>query len=126
MKTAQAAWQELNAKREAITAESKPRRFSSLYKTHPEMVYRAGVFVEQKPKNVPAGLTYSHFEGGDYLCFTLKGSYAQLPEACGRVFEIVKTKNLPVRDDFFIENYVNDPKVTAEEDLITEILIPTK
>jgi effector-binding domain-containing protein len=29
-----------------------------------------------------------------------------------------------VRDDFAIENYMNDPRVTPEDQLITHILIP--
>ncbi len=33
---------------------------------------------------------------------------------------------IPVRDDFFIEHYLNDPKVTAPEKLQTEISIPAK
>ena len=34
-------------------------------------------------------------------------------------------KKLPLRDDYFIENYVNDPRTTPEAELITEILVPT-
>ena len=45
-----------------------------------------------------------------------------LPEACGRVFLIVAEKKIPQRDDFCIENYVNDPRTTPEDQLITEIL----
>jgi DNA gyrase inhibitor GyrI len=40
------------------------------------------------------------------------------------VQEIISEKKLPLRDDYFIENYVNDPKKTPEEQLITEILVP--
>jgi len=29
------------------------------------------------------------------------------------------------REDFFVENYVNDPRTTPEDQLITEILAPT-
>ena len=53
----------------------------------------------------------------------LTGSYAQLPEASGRVFEIVAEKKIPVRDDYNIENYLNDPRTTPEDQLITEILM---
>jgi effector-binding domain-containing protein len=31
-----------------------------------------------------------------------------------------------VRDDFAIENYMNDPRATPEDQLITHILIPTE
>jgi effector-binding domain-containing protein len=34
-------------------------------------------------------------------------------------------KQIHLRDDFAIENYTNDPKTTPEEQLVTEILVPT-
>jgi hypothetical protein len=49
-----------------------------------------------------------------------------LPEACGRVFDIVAEKKIQLRDDYGIENYANDPRTTPEDQLmITEILVPT-
>jgi effector-binding domain-containing protein len=41
------------------------------------------------------------------------------------VFEIVSEKKIPLRDDYCIEHYANDPRTTPEEQLVTEILIPT-
>lgn len=124
--TAQAAWQHLHTLTEDLGQQCAIRGAMALYKIQPEMVYRAGMIVDQKPAKLKEGLRYVEFAGGNYACFILTGSYAQLPEACGRVFEIVAKTSLPVRDDFFIEHYVNNPKTTATEDLITEILIPTK
>lgn len=126
METAPAAWQELHKYLEEFKKTNNVKTALSLYKIHPEMIYRAGVAFESKPNQIPSGFQYVHFKGGTYARFVLKGSYAQLPEACGKVFETVEKTALFVRDDFFIENYVNDPKTTAEKDLITEILIPTK
>jgi effector-binding domain-containing protein len=48
-----------------------------------------------------------------------------LPEASRRVFEIAAEKKIEMRDDYCIENYINDPRTTPEEELVTEILIPT-
>ena len=96
----------------------------SLYKVGPK-VYRAGVSVDAAPKHLPEGLAYAKFKGGKYSRFVLTGSYSHLAEASGRVFHIVAEKKIELRDDYCIENYVNDPRVTAEPDLITEILIPT-
>lgn len=124
--TAAKAWQELNQKREELLQNSKIQAMMSLYKINPTMIYRAGAQVESKPDKLPAGFSYEKFEGGKYARFVLTGSYAQLPEACGKVFEIVKQMNLKVREGFFIENYVNDPKTTPEDKLITEILVPTE
>ena len=88
------------------------------------MLYRAGVGLAAEPQNLPAGLQYAKFPGGKYARFTLTGPYNNLPEASGRVFDMIKDQKLPVRDDFNIENYVNDPRTTPASDLITQILIP--
>ncbi len=122
---AQNAWKELNSKIAEISKENKISDFTSLYKTEPQFLYRAGVFVSEKPKSLPTGFKYEYFNGGNYLRFTLMGSYSQLPEACGKVFQIVKERKLPLREDFYLENYVNDPQTTPQENCITEILVPT-
>jgi DNA gyrase inhibitor GyrI len=41
------------------------------------------------------------------------------------VWNAVSEKGISVRDDFAIENYTNDPRVTPEDRLITEIMVPT-
>ncbi len=87
--------------------------------------YRAGVSLASPPKDLPEGLQYTNFEGGKYSRFVLTGSYSNLPDASRRVFEIVSTTGLPMRVDYCIENYLNDPKNTPEDELVTEIMIPT-
>ena len=96
----------------------------SLYKRGPK-IYRAGVSLAGAPRNLPENMKYEKFKGGKYSRFVLTGPYSHLPEASGRVFEVVEEKKIPLRDDFCIENYVNDPRTTPEEQLMTEILIPT-
>jgi effector-binding domain-containing protein len=54
----------------------------------------------------------------------LTGPYSQLPEASRRAFELAKEHKLSLREDFNIENYVNDPRTTPEDQLVTEILFP--
>ena len=122
--TAQKAWEMLHQNTEAIAKTNQINGFMSLYKVQPQMLYRAGVVVDAKPEALPPGMGYLKFEGGKYARFTLVGPYSQLPEACGKVFETVEKTQMPVREGFFIENYTNDPKVTPEDKLITEILIP--
>jgi DNA gyrase inhibitor GyrI len=95
-----------------------------LYKIGPK-IYRAGVSVAEEPKNLPGNLRREKFKGGKYNKLVLTGSYANLPQASGRVFEIVAEKKIQMRDDWYIENYANDPRTTPEDQLITEILIPT-
>jgi len=87
--------------------------------------YRAGFTLAAPPVDLPQGLAYELFPGGSYSRFVLTGPYSQLPEATGRVFELVSRLNLMLRDDFCIENYVNNPSLVPPDQLITEILIPT-
>lgn len=122
--TAPKAWQELHPLVPAISEHNKITGYMSLYKVGPK-VYRAGVSVAAEPKNLPANFSHEKFRGGKYSRFVLTGSYANLPEASGRVFEIVAEKKIQMRDDYCIENYANDPRTTPEDQLITEILIPT-
>ncbi len=124
LQTAPQAWTELHKVTSQIAQHNQVKAYTSLYKV-PEKIYRAGVAVATAPKSLPEGLRYELFPGGKYSKFVLTGAYANLPQACGRVFELVAEKKIPVRDDFNIENYVNDPRVTPEDQLITEILIPT-
>lgn len=122
--TAPAAWQEVHPLIPEISRSNQTTKYMSLYKTGPK-IYRAGVAVAAEPKNLPEKLRYEKFKGGKYSRFVLTGSYANLPQASGRVFEIVAEKKIQMRDDFCIENYTTDPRVTPEDQLVTEILIPT-
>ncbi|WPU66702.1 GyrI-like domain-containing protein [Peredibacter starrii] len=119
--TAQPAWESLHKN---VPNIKSVKGFMSLYKVEPKMVYRAGAMVAVKPDQVPAGLAHVKFEGGKYAKFTLIGAYENLPEASGKVFEIIKRDHMNLRDAFFIENYVNDPATTPADKLVTEILVP--
>jgi TetR/AcrR family transcriptional regulator, transcriptional repressor for nem operon len=123
--TAPQAWQQMHQLVAKVSEHNKITGYMSLYKVGPQ-IYRAGVALAAAPtQDLPAGLAYEKFPGGKYSRFVLTGPYSNLPEACGRVFQIVAGTKLPVRDDFGIENYVTDPRTTPEEQLITEILVPT-
>ena len=41
------------------------------------------------------------------------------------MFQIIGERKIPLRDDYCIENYANDPRTTPEDQLISEILVPT-
>ena len=122
--TAPQAWQEVHPLVARISEHNKVTGYMSLYKIGPK-IYRAGVAVTAEPKNLLENMRYEKFKGGKYSRFVLIGSYANLPEASGRVFEIVAEKKIQMRDDYCIENYANDPRTTPEDQLITQILIPT-
>ena len=89
------------------------------------MIYRAGISVAAHPAVLPEGLSYTEFRGGKFSRFVLTGPYSELGAASSRVMQIISTTKLPLRDDYFIENYRNDPRTTPEAELITEILVPT-
>lgn len=122
--TAPAAWQKVAGKLPKLLKIGKVGIGMSLYKVAPQ-IYRAGFTMAQKPDCIPEEMHYAHFEGGNYLRFVLTGSYSQLPQACGRVFEIVQEMKIATVDERFnIEAYPTDPNSTPEEQLITEILVP--
>ena len=122
--TAPQAWQDLHALQTRVSENNEITGYMSLYKVGPK-IYRAGVSLAAKPTDLSAGLQYEKFPGGKYSRFVLTGSYSNLPAASGRVFEIVAEKKIQMRDDYCIENYANDPRTTPEDQLLTQILIPT-
>jgi predicted transcriptional regulator YdeE len=124
MQNAGQAWQSAHALVPALSEHNKIIGYMSLYKCGPE-IYRAGFALGEGPVNLPEGLAYEKFSGGKYSRFVLTGPYSNLPEASGMVWKIVADRRIEIRDDFAIENYVNDPRTTPEEELITEILVPT-
>lgn len=118
------AWQEAHAKVGKLAEHNTIEKYTSLYKV-PTQTYRAGFALAAPPSELPEGLRYEVFPGGKYSRFLLTGSYSNLPAASMRVMKLVEEQEIAVRDDFFIENYVNDPRSTPEDELMTEILIPT-
>lgn len=117
------AWQTAHTFRPEIAKRNEIVGFVSLYKRGPE-IYRAGFALSQAPIELPAGLTYESFPGGRYLRFVLTGPYSDLPAASGRAWSTFEEKGLPARDGFAVEQYLNDPRVTPENELLTHILIP--
>jgi DNA gyrase inhibitor GyrI len=122
--TASQAWQQMHQLVPKVLEQNKITGYMSLYKVAP-LFYRAGVALADAPKDLPEGLAYEKFKGGKYSRFVLTGSFSNLPAACGRVFQIVAETKIPLRDGFNIENYVSDPRTTPEDQLVTEILVPT-
>ena len=124
MKTAREAWQDLHALKYLIAENSQITGAMALYRMSPD-IYRAGFILAGAPPAHPPELAYEKFPGGKFSRFVLTGSYANLPQASGRVWEIVSRTGIETRADFAIENYANDPSSTPEAELITEILVPT-
>jgi DNA gyrase inhibitor GyrI len=120
---APAAWQEFHRIAPQLSPENLVTGSLALYRMEPP-VYRAGVSVAAKPTTLPDGLEYGRFAGGKYARFRLTGPYSQLGQATTRVSEMVRETKMKLREDYHIEHYVNDPRHTPEQDLVTEILFP--
>jgi DNA gyrase inhibitor GyrI len=118
------AWQSAHGVAPLLKEHNQVTGYMSLYKTNPN-VYRAGFVLPAPPVKLPPELKYEKVAGGNYSKFVLTGPYSQLHQASSRVWEIVSKTDIMVRADFAIENYVNNPKETPEDKLITEILVPT-
>jgi effector-binding domain-containing protein len=123
LENAPQAWQSLHQLLAGIAEHNKITGYMSLYKGGPQ-IYRAGVSLASGAEMLPEGVAYDEFAGGSYRGFVLRGPYTDLPEASGRVFELVAEKGVVLRDDYCIENYVNDPRTTPEDQLVTHILLP--
>jgi len=118
------AWKSAHTLVPELSMKNKITGYMSLYKVGPKM-YRAGFALAAPPVDLPDGLAYEKVEGGKYSRFVVTGPYSDLPAASGQVWNIVAEKKIAIRDDYAIENYVNDPRVTPEDQLVTEILVPT-
>ncbi len=123
MDTAPSAWQSAHTFVTELSKKNRITGYMSLYKTGPK-VYRAGFALAGPPIDLPAGLAYEQFSGGKYVRFILTGPYSDLPAASGAAWNTVGEMKIAVRDDFAIENYMNDPSSTPEDQLLTHILIP--
>jgi len=119
------AWNAMHPLVPAIAERNQVTGYMSLYDVD-KGVYRAGVSIAAEPRDLPEEARYEKFAGGKYAKFALTGPFVQLPQATGRACELVREQKLPVRSGFNIENYVDDPRVTPEDQLRTEILFPVR
>lgn len=88
------------------------------------MIYQAGVALAQEPQKLLAGLQHRAIQAGKYARYVLTGPYAHIWPAFNHMFKDLDEKGVALRPEFCIENYLNDPRVTPEDQLKTELLIP--
>jgi AraC family transcriptional regulator len=88
------------------------------------MLYQAGVAVGNAPAKPLKGLQCKTIKGGKYARFLLTGPYAHIWVAFRQIFRTLAESKVELREEFCIENYLNDPKETPEDQLLTELLIP--
>lgn len=88
------------------------------------MIYQAGVALLSEPGKLPNGLRQRAIKSGKYARFLLTGPYSHIWMAFDRIFKTLAEKKVELRPEFCIENYLNDPRVTPEDQLKTELLVP--
>jgi AraC family transcriptional regulator len=88
------------------------------------MIYEAGVALASEPEQPLTGLQYRKIKSGKYARFLLTGPYAQIWPAFDQVFKTLAESKVELRLEYCIENYLNNPKETPEDRLLTELLIP--
>ena len=88
------------------------------------MIYQAGVGCAEAPQKLPEGLQHRAIKLGKYARFLLTGPYPQIWPAFDRIFKTLADEKVELRPEFCIENYLNDPRMTPEENLQTELLVP--
>jgi AraC family transcriptional regulator len=88
------------------------------------MIYQAGVALAREPANLPPALQSRTIKSGPYARFLLTGPYSQIWMAFDRIFKTLAEKKVELRPEFCIENYLNDPRTTPEDQLLTELLVP--
>jgi len=88
------------------------------------MIYQAGVACGEKPEKLFNGLQHRAIKPGKYARFLLTGPYSQIWPAFDRIFQTLADKKVELRPEFCIENYLNDPRCTPEQQLQTELLVP--
>lgn len=88
--------------------------------------YQAAISIPSNSNFEMEGLKRQVLAKGKYAKFLLKGTYDNIWIAFDKAFEVIGNNGLELADSPCIENYLNDPQITPEDDLLTEILIPIK
>ncbi len=91
-----------------------------------QMYYYAAVSFDEKPKSIPKGLEYKKMPGGKFAKFILTGPWTGVWPAFDKMFQILAEKKIELREGACIENYLSNPEIVPEAELVTELLIPIK
>jgi len=88
--------------------------------------YQAGVPIAEVPKDPPKGdISISKSPDGKALKFVHRGSYDAMDSTYEAITNYLDEKRLEAKD-LFVEQYVTDPRNTAEDDLVVEVYVPLK
>ncbi len=128
-KQAPLAWQEfraitLNTVKYATQDMAGMGHIDSTVQGDDACIYQAGILLNEKLKDIPAGLQMRILNAQRYAGFVYIGAYSQLAQVYPKIFMMLGKANFNIRNDFSMERYRNTPMDTPEEKLETEILIP--
>ena len=88
--------------------------------------YAAAIPIAQEPKVRPQGdIAIGPSPAGKALKFVHRGSYDAMDTTYEAITNYLDEKRLEVKDTF-IEEYITDPTKTPEDELVINILVPTK
>jgi len=88
--------------------------------------YQAAVPITQEPKAAPQGdIALGPAPSGKMLKFGHRGSYDSMDTTYEAITNYLDEKRLEAKD-FFIEEYVTDPIKTPADQLVINVLVPTK
>jgi len=88
--------------------------------------YQAAVPIAQEPKVAPQGdIALGPAPSGKMLKFVHRGSYDSMDTTYEAITNYLDEKQLEAKD-FFIEEYVTHPIKTPADQLIINVLVPTK
>lgn len=87
-------------------------------------LYQAGALLNQVPSVIHEPLKLRTFMGGRYARFVLTGPYQQLALAYPLAHQILAEQKIQLRNDYYMEAYLNFPNETPEDQLKTAIFVP--
>lgn len=97
---------------------------NKLSNSEKQMQYLAAVSIKNSELAVPQGLTYKKIPGGKYAKFVMIGPTHQVWPAFNLIFQLLTKKNVHLRSGACIENYLSNPELVPENELVTELLVP--
>jgi effector-binding domain-containing protein len=87
--------------------------------------YLAEIPVEQDPKNLTKDMSIGKSPDGKALKFVHRGSYDNMDNTYEAITNHLDDKKLEAKDTF-IEEYITDPLMTAEDKLVINVYVPLK
>ncbi|EQC47529.1 DNA-binding helix-turn-helix protein [Bacteriovorax sp. Seq25_V] len=124
---AQIAWQEFLQIITTVKEDLSQSEFLGVGDmVNEECSYSAAISLPSNENAVIPGLEREIIPASKYAKFLLKGPYEGIWYAFDQAFKFINEGDFEIGDAPSLEVYLNDPSITPEAELLTEILIPIK